>query len=286
MRRCPQGAAPGRSEIPTVWPVRETVWPVREPKSREEVAAVRLRSVLAGPAPPASPIRGQGAARETSASPPGEAPFGDLAGAGGRLRWSDIIPAWPDDVDLDPVSAPASSPGPADTSPDAEPSSDSASASPPPPGDSDAGLSFSPGVAADPSIPVPAGQTQTGHLEAALPSTGHLEAALPSTGQPEAGLPSIGQLEAVLPSIGQLEAVLPPTGQLEAVLPPTGQLGGVLPSAPRVPESDESVPISDEVPAVVRSAGLDSLVAADRQATDTPFSTDYTATPRDPAIAL
>src|SRR4051794_34601323 len=115
MRRRPQGRPREGAEIPNVCRVRE-------PRSTEEAAAVRLRSVLTGPALPATSLRDRRAAPEASGSPPGGAPpgggsLGDLARAGEPLRWSDVIPAWPDDVDLDPASAPAPMP----SSPEADP---------------------------------------------------------------------------------------------------------------------------------------------------------------------
>jgi competence protein ComEA len=58
---------------------------VREASNPEDVVRSRLRSVLAATEPASEPV--------PSSSPPGW-PTGSLA-------WSDLIPSWPDDVDLD-----------------------------------------------------------------------------------------------------------------------------------------------------------------------------------------
>jgi comEA protein len=87
LHRCPQGAAHRGRGIPSVRGVRE-------PKSAEKDVADRLRSVL-----PDSLVDELVDHPESPAGPG----LGDLADAGAPLRWSDIIPAWPDDVDLGPA---------------------------------------------------------------------------------------------------------------------------------------------------------------------------------------
>jgi competence protein ComEA len=62
---------------------------VREASNPEDVVRSRLRSVLAGTIPPAP-------SSVSPASPP-RWPIGE----DGPLAWSDLIPSWPDDVDLE-----------------------------------------------------------------------------------------------------------------------------------------------------------------------------------------
>jgi competence protein ComEA len=104
---------------------------VRERKSAEKDVAARLRSVLSGsvgdgsvgtpagevvgppePWPEVMPevrptvppeVRPKAPAEPRPESRPDHG-LGDLAELGEPLRWSDIIPAWPDDVDLGPAS--------------------------------------------------------------------------------------------------------------------------------------------------------------------------------------
>jgi len=81
----------------------------------DEVVAARLRSVLTEAAPAAVP----------------EPDVGSLSAVGSPLSWSDIIPGWPDDVDLDPDSGPPEAePPPAPSSPGVAPSTASVTISP------------------------------------------------------------------------------------------------------------------------------------------------------------
>jgi competence protein ComEA len=68
----------------------------------DDVVAARLRSVLAATD---HAVRDRAAADgPRRAAPPGhQSPLSDLAEAGGPLRWSDVVPGWPDDVDLEPL---------------------------------------------------------------------------------------------------------------------------------------------------------------------------------------
>ena len=87
-----------------------TVPEVRERKTDDAVAQ-RLRSVLAGsegdrPAPAAAPSGARPAGTRQGvtplgASPAPPAPLAELATVGEPLSWADIVPAWPDDVDLE-----------------------------------------------------------------------------------------------------------------------------------------------------------------------------------------
>src|ERR1700754_2448377 len=86
--RCPQGAGHRVREMPTVPGVRER-------KSAEKDVADRLWSVMPDSVVD-EPV-------DHPESPDGSG-LGDLAAAGAPLRWSDIIPAWPDDVDLGPAT--------------------------------------------------------------------------------------------------------------------------------------------------------------------------------------
>jgi competence protein ComEA len=105
---------------------------VRERRSADDVVAARLRSVLApsvggaatsGRVPSAAgPLVGRGRGLESAPGvaapvPPAStaaersaAGYADFAEVGEPLRWSDILPGWPDDVDLDPVPSPVDSP--------------------------------------------------------------------------------------------------------------------------------------------------------------------------------
>jgi competence protein ComEA len=74
---------------------------VRESKDPDDVVGARLRAVLDGP--PARP-----SARKATATPePEPGPFADTS----PVSWSELIPSWPDDVDL-PEGEPASPPEP------------------------------------------------------------------------------------------------------------------------------------------------------------------------------
>jgi competence protein ComEA len=68
----------------------------------DDVVAARLRSVLAA-TDHAVRDRAATADLRRAASTGHASRLGDLAEPGGPLRWSDVVPAWPDDVDLDPL---------------------------------------------------------------------------------------------------------------------------------------------------------------------------------------
>jgi competence protein ComEA len=63
---------------------------VREAKNQDDIVSARLQVVLA--------TTDHGVREEQSPVPPGSGDFTDLS----PLKWSDIVPSWPDDVDLDP----------------------------------------------------------------------------------------------------------------------------------------------------------------------------------------
>lgn len=73
------------------------------PGVQDDEVAARLRSVLAFPAG-AEPARGR--PREPGVTSRYASGLGGLAAGRDPLRWSDVIPAWPDDVDLDPLPPP------------------------------------------------------------------------------------------------------------------------------------------------------------------------------------
>ena len=89
---------------------------MRERKKADDAVAQRLRSVLAGPVAPAptSPAPWAGvrpAGTRQGVTPLGASPapppvpaaaLAELATAGPPLSWDDIVPGWPDDVELEP----------------------------------------------------------------------------------------------------------------------------------------------------------------------------------------
>jgi competence protein ComEA len=90
LSRCPQGTRRVGGDGPTVWPVRESNDP-------DDVVGARLRAVLDGPP----------AHKATPTPEPEPGPFADTS----PVSWSELIPSWPDDVDL-PEGDPASPPEP------------------------------------------------------------------------------------------------------------------------------------------------------------------------------
>ena len=108
---CPQGRAHGGSRNPTFGAVREA-------NDTDDIVRSRLRSVLAGPVtrpgPGSSGAPGglgggpgaPGGSGVPGRSAGGSVPPGWPTGDDGPLAWSDLVPSWPDDVDLDDAGAP------------------------------------------------------------------------------------------------------------------------------------------------------------------------------------
>src|SRR5689334_8416388 len=100
---------------------RPSVPGVREPRNADDVVAGRLRTVLAVPesasgtatdppgAAPTTDRMSPGVWRVSTGPPRAPAvpgPLAELSDVGEPLHWSDIITAWPDDVDLDTDTLP------------------------------------------------------------------------------------------------------------------------------------------------------------------------------------
>jgi competence protein ComEA len=174
MHRCPQARRRGVGQIPTVRSVRER-------KSADEAVAQRLRSVLAGP------VRGD----PDRVVQPSEYERGlaELAVVGEPLDWSDIIPAWPEDVDLDDEGAVIPGPGGASSSAASPPSQESpaGSAWATPPGVVSRGGGASPGSADPPPVLRPAATDSSRPERRPLPPPAWV---LPEGDEPHPPIPS------------------------------------------------------------------------------------------------
>jgi len=99
MHRRPQGAAREDQRNPTFSFVREAT-------NTDDVVRSRLRSVLAETD---ISVRDRPSAQaSTLPTPAGSTPPGWPTGDEGPLAWRDLIPSWPDDIDLDPDESPPS----------------------------------------------------------------------------------------------------------------------------------------------------------------------------------
>ena len=104
MRPCPQGSTRRAARIPSVGPVREA-------KNPEEAVSARLLSVLGPGDSRTMPSSARASTRIDDPAPGSRSPaFADAGSVtdDSRLRWSDIVPGWPDDVDLGPSRRPES----------------------------------------------------------------------------------------------------------------------------------------------------------------------------------